>query len=402
VYQKRPDKILPAFYATVFFLLLIGGVVAFFYLLTIPMNWSFRIAAMLQFGCMLIIWVQVSFLSVIKQYGYVLLGFLAGAFLSIGISYVFMRLGFDLLLSAMWGAAIGFLVMMFLFLIQMLGHYPKGKFNLFVFFPALDKHKILVVVGFFMGLGLFAHNFVIWCSDFRNHVFDTAVYCTRYDIPTFFATLTITPLLVQFVVSLETGFSRKNRVFLDTILYGGRIEDIKAAKKDMENTLYRELAHMLEIQLIFTVISATVLSNVLQVLGLDNEMLGIYRILCFGYCFYGMVKSFIIILLYFDDKVGACIGSVLFALSSILCSIITLWLGIDFWGAGFLAAAAITTVFTLIRLKAYLKKLEYHIFCEQELFQVDEKGIFQVMEEWFTRLEREFKQRSIERAEKEK
>jgi len=119
--------------------------------------------------------------------------------------------------------------------------------------------------------------------------------------------------------------------------------------------------------------------------GLDSEMIGIYRVLCFGYCFYGMFKSLIIVLQYFDDQVGACIGSVLFAVLSILLSFITLFLGIESWGSGFLAAAAIVTIYAFLRLRVYLKKLEYRVFCDQQLFVIEEKGIFETMEERFVR-----------------
>lgn len=401
IYRKKIDEILPAFYSCIFILLIVGGGIAYVWLMTIPMSWSFKLAALLQFSGMLICWVQVSFLSVIKQYGYVLLGFLAGCAVAIGSSYLLMKLGGDLLLSAMWGAALGFLVMLILFMIQILAYYPMGKFRLFILLPAFDRHKILLITGFFMGLGVYVHNFVVWFSEFRNHVFPTGVYCTKYDIPTFFATLTITPLLVQFVVSVETAFSKRNRRYFDTILYGGRLEDIKSAKKDMLKIVYRELAHMLEIQLIFTIIAATLLGNVLASLGLDSEMIGIYRVLCFGYCFYGMLKSLIIILLYFDDQAGACISSVIFVVLSIIFTIATLVWGIETWGSGFLAAAAITTVIAFIRLRIYLRRLEYQVFCGQKLFLQEEKGIFETMEEKLELAEQEFKKRSRKSAEKE-
>lgn len=398
IYKEELDKVLPAFYGIIFILLLVGGPIAFIYVLTLPVSWGIRIAALIQFSCMLILWVQMAFLSAIKQYGYVLIGFFAGTITSIAVAAVTMWRGGNLLLCAMWGAAVGLLIMMFMFMFQLLAYYPYKRFNLFVFFPALDQYKILVLIGFCMALGLYAHNFVFWTSDFRNHIFPTGVYCTMYDIPCFFATLTILPMLVQFVVSLETNFARKNREYFDTILYGGRLLDIKAAKKDMQKVLYRELAHMLEIQLVFTIICVTFLGNFLETIGLDGEMAGIYRILCFGYCIYGMVKCMIIILLYFDDRKGACVGAVMFTFSSILFSLITVKKGVEVWGSGFLAAGIVTVIYLMIRLRNYLNNLEYHVFCEQPLFQADTKGVFHTMEEHFNEMEKEFEKRSKERA----
>ncbi|MDY3920161.1 MAG: exopolysaccharide Pel transporter PelG [Candidatus Limivivens sp.] len=398
IYKEELDAVLPSFFGIIFFLLLFGDLAAILYLMTLPVSMTFRIAALIQFSCMLVLWVQMAYLSAIKQYSQILIGFLFGAIVSIGLAAILMNLGLDPLMTAMWSASLGFLVMMFLFMSQLLAYYPFGNFNLFQFFPALDQYKILVATGFFMALGLYSHNFVIWFSEFRNQVFPTGVYCTRYDIPAFFATLTILPLLVQFVVSLETNFCVKNRAYFDTILYGGRLTDIRAAKKDMQNVLYRELAHMMEIQIIFTLFCVTILGNFLQSVGLDQEMTGIYRILCFGYCIYGFAKCMIIILLYFDDRTGACIGASLFALSSTLLTAVTLKTGTGTWGMGFLAAGLLTSVYLMVRLKNYLNHLEYHVFCQQPLFNTDEKGIFLRMEERFRKSEEEFQKRSKEHA----
>ena len=402
IYREETDDILPSFFGVVFFLLLFAVPIAFLYLMTLPVDWMFRISALTQFSCMIVLWVQMAYLSAIKQYAYEMLGFLAGAIVSIGLSVVMMYAGYDLLLSAMWGTAFGFLAMMFLFMAQILAYYPMGKFRIFCFFPALDQYKVLVVTGFFMALGLYGHNFVFWASEFGNKVFPTGIYCTKYDIPSFFAALTILPMLVQFVVSLETNFCKKNRAYFDTILYGGRLSDIKAAKTDMVKTLYRELAHMMELQLIFTIIAVTLLGNYLGSVGLDVEMQGIYRVLCFGYCIYGMVKCLIIILLYFDDRKGACIGATMFTVLSILLSILTLFTGIRTWGIGFLAAGLLSSVYIMIRLRRYLERLEYHVFCEQPLFTNDRKGVFEKVEEQLDKSELEFKKRSRERAKERK
>ena len=141
-------------------------------------------------------------------------------------------------------------------------------------------------------------------------------------------------MLVQFVVSLEVNFCRKNRAYFDTILYGGRLADIRAAKEDMERVLYRELAHMMELQIVVTLAAVMFLGNVLSLLGLDAEMTNIFRILCFGYCIYGLFKCLTIILLYFDDRKGACVSAALFAIFSVLLTALTLKAGDIYLGDG--------------------------------------------------------------------
>lgn len=393
IYGRRLEDVLPAFCGLVFFLLLAGAPAAGLYLHTLPVSGSVRMAAGLLFCVLLILWVQMSCLSAVKRYEYVLLGFVAGTVTALVLAWAFLRGGMDPLAAALWGTALGFLVLLFLYMGQLLACYPAGSWNLLVFFPALQRYPGLLLTGLLLGLGLYGHNFVFWASDARVRVFATGVCCARYDVPAFFATLTILPMLVQFVVGLETRFARRHRAYFDAILYGGRLEDIRAAKEEMETALYAELAHMLQLQFIVAVASVAFLGNFLQTAGLDETMAGTFRLLCFGYCLYGLVKCGIVVLLYFDDRAGACRAAGLFAALSAAASLVTLATGPDTWGAGFLAAGAVTGFWVLRRLRRYLGELEYHVFCEQPLFEEPRDGVLCRAEEHLARADRAFAQR---------
>lgn len=377
IYQKKTEMILPSFFGIILILNLIGVPVSLLYLSTIPMSLAFKAAALLCFSAMVVIWVQMAYLSAIHQYSYELLGFFAGSILSLVGAMILMKTGVDGLSSVMFGTGCGFLIMLCMFMAQLLAFFPMDNFDILCFLPSLDHYRILIVIGFLMAVGLYGHNFVFWFSEFADHVFETGVFCTKYDVPTFFATLTIIPLLVRFVVSLETSFSLKNKAYFDTILAGGRFDDIMAAKKDLISTLYRELARTMESQLVFTLLSVIFLGSILSSSGLDEAMLGIFRILCFGYCIYGMVKSMTIILLYFDDRRGACISAALFTGTTIVFSVITLFLPVSTWGIGFLAGNAVAFVWLLIRVRYMMEHLEYKVFCQQPLFVDDSVGTFE-------------------------
>lgn len=217
IYGRRLEDVLPAFCGLVFFLLLAGAPAAAIYLHTLPVSGSVRMAAGLLFCVLLILWVQMSCLSAVKRYGYLLLGFVAGTVTALVLAWAFLRGGMDPLAAALWGTALGFLVLLFLYMGQLLACYPAGSWNLLVFFPALQRYPGLLLTGLLLGLGLYGHNFVFWASDARVRVFPTGVCCARYDVPAFFATLTILPMLVQFVVGLETRFARRHRAYFDAL-----------------------------------------------------------------------------------------------------------------------------------------------------------------------------------------
>ena len=72
--------------------------------------------------------------------------------------------------------------------------------------PYVGQYRSLMLTGFLSALGLFGHNFVYWCSDYHTRVIPRMVYCMKYDVAAFFASLTIVPYLVIFVVALEVNF----------------------------------------------------------------------------------------------------------------------------------------------------------------------------------------------------
>jgi uncharacterized membrane protein len=118
------------------------------------------------------------------------------------------------------------------------------------------------------------------------------------------------------------------------------------------------------------------LSNVLKWVGMDANMVGIFQILCFGYCFYGLLRCIIIVLLYFDDRVGATISTILFAILSIAGTYFTMKMSVEYYGIGFVAAAIIASIYAIIRLFVFVRNLEYNVFCKQPLFFTEKRGIF--------------------------
>lgn len=376
IYENKIAQIMPSFYAILFWVLLFSGIVSGGYMFYLEKPLMHKILNWVQFMIMEIIWIQMSYLSAIKKYMRVLMGFIVAAMTAIALTIVFLIGGLDPLLSAYIASVLGFAVMAIMYMQEMIRYFPRGEVNLFVFFPALDKYKDLLLTGFLTTLGLYGHTMVFWFSEYGVQVRRGMVYCMKYDISSYFASLTIIPFLVIFVVSLEVNFYNCYKRYFDTILYGGTYDDIKFENYSLKKTLFRELAHVFEVQFFIEMICILFLGNFLATIGFDREMVIMFRYLCLGYTFYVLAKSLMIILMYFDDRIGALKVSALFALTSIVFSVITLKLGIDTFGLGFVAAAVITSVYGLYLVYKYMDKLEYHVFCNQPLFVDKEDGFF--------------------------
>ena len=389
IYEDNKDQILPSFFCTIAYLLVLGGIIAVIYLALLDTPFLHKVLNFLHFEVMLILWTQMAYLSAIKKYLKVLTGFLIAALLAIGGSIVLMLVGINPLTAAFLASTAGFVLMMILYMQELITFYPMGPLSLVTLFPYLDKYKSLILTGFFSALGLFGHNFVYWCSEYRTHVIPHMIYCMKYDVACFWASLTIIPFLVIFVVALEVNFYKAYRTYFDTILYGGTLTDIRTENQNLRRTAFRELAHVFELQFFVELLCVTFLGNFLHISAFDLEMLSIFRYLCVGYCFYVLVKSLVTMLLYFDDRKGAAVLSGSFAGLSILCSILVLPAGIEWYGTGFLVAGALCAIFGLKYLHRYLERLEYQVFCRQPLFYEEPQGIFKNLADLVNEQERQ-------------
>lgn len=376
LYEKKYEDILSAFYSAVLFVLLLGGTISGIFIATLDLYYVYKIIIFIQFNIVMITWIQLTFLSALKKYTNILMGFFIAVIVAIIVAIGLMYGGVNPLMSALLGSCLGYFTILSIFLIEIMSYYPKGNINLFKILEAVDKYKILLLIGLCMTLALYGHNFVMWGSEYSKSVLDVMRFCTMYDIPTFYGSMSIIFMLVIFTVSLETNFYIKYKEYFNTVLYGGRYKDVQQAYKNMKKVLLDEILKMCQVQFFFTIMICMFGVVVLKQTGMDTNMIDIFRKLCFAYYFYGVQRCLIIVLLYFDDRKGALISSIVFLITSILFSFITRGLGIEYYGIGFFVAALVSAVVSLIRLHMYLDNLDYNVFCKQPLFISKEEKFF--------------------------
>ncbi len=379
IYENRVSQIMPSFYAILFWVLLLSGIASGVYMVYLEKPILHKLLNWVQFMVMEIVWIQMSYLSAIKKYMRVLIGFIVAAITAILFAALFLFAGMEPLLAAFLASVLGYAVMAIMYMQEMIQYFPAGKVNLFIFFPALDKYSDLLLTGFLTSAGLFGHTMVFWFSNYGVQISRGMVYCMKYDIASYYASLTILPFLITFVVSLEVNFYTCYKRYFDTILYDGTYDDIKLENYNLKKTLFRELAHVFEVQFFIEIVCIVFGGNFLGTIGFDREMVIMFRYLCLGYTFYVLAKSTMILLMYFDDRLSALKVSALFAVLSILFSIGTLYIGIDAYGLGFVAAAIVASIYGLRLLYNYVNRLEYHVFCGQPLFAEAEDGAFSRM-----------------------
>lgn len=367
LYSEKEEHILPALIASIAIVVVIcGGFGLVFYSFS-PLPLFYKILAYGLYIGLIIEMLLAVFVSAINDYKEVSFGFFIGFTVAAVVAFIILRLN---LLNVIYTMLLCFDISIFIVSV-ILARAIKKRFHTksnhyFTFIKHLKYTYPLWIINFFYTSGLYTHFFAFWIfSSVKQVVSGTYVYAPYYDIPASFAFLTIMPTLVIFVVKLETGFYIKYRNYFYMINNGASYEDIEVAKHEMKRVLNKELIYIMEIQLFFSILAIVIGIRFLPYIGFTTSMIDMYSILIVAY--YCAVMSFVImtILLYFNDVRSALYISFFLMFFGFVFSTVSIYLGENYYGVGYFAGSLLTMLLAIVRLKLYMKNIDFYIFCEQ-------------------------------------
>ncbi|MDQ8736274.1 exopolysaccharide Pel transporter PelG [Paenibacillus sp. LHD-38] len=367
MYMKKYEHLLSSYYGSIAVCLPIGALAAWLFLRGMPVGFGYKIATYLLFSELIIIWLQSVHLSALKDYKRIVRSFMIGVvFATIGAWLLLTYTPYDNATSVLAAIVAGFFIVVLLSARHFEQFFPPKQSRIYwSFLSYLAKYPSLFFIGTFFYAGVYIHSFVYWTGPGHFRVADHYVISPFFDLPVFYAYLTVTPTLVTFVVSVETTFYEKFRAYYEKILNGGTLTDITLAKKEMQRTLMQEISFIMEVQLLFTVVSLALGIKVLPAIGFSMEQFYAFTILVLGYFLFIIAFIVMLMLLYFDDRKGVLIISGLFV---VLNAGLTYWtMHAGFHGLGLFLAALLTLAASLGRLMLYVRNIDYYTFCSQPI-----------------------------------
>ncbi|WNQ10267.1 exopolysaccharide Pel transporter PelG [Paenibacillus aurantius] len=384
-YLNRLEVVTPTFTGISRLVLALSAVASVIFFWNSPLPMLYKLGSAAVFMLIGQIWLAMIFLTAAKSYKIISLAFLAGGAVSVGgvllllhhpLPFASHGQATNLLLG--FGLGIGVTATM-LALVLLRSFPAREESNPYGFLHYVDKYPSLLAVGFFYNLGVWMHNLIIWLGPSGVRIERTFTYSPLYDSSVFLANLTIIPSLVLFVVSVETQFYDKYKVFYGYVTNGGTLDMIKRAKTRMTEVLWRELYRVTKIQGILTLFFLIACQALLERLGLQKTMIDIVRMSALGALLGSLMLINILIMLYFEDRKGAAwTAGIYFALITVL-TITLLPLGIDYYGFSYFLGGAGAYAWSGLRLLRFLERIEVHTFISQSILYREVRG-------WFTRL----------------
>lgn len=387
IYEEELTAVMPSFWGSTNLMLFIGGVMYGVFLCFSGANLLEGILCWILFGELVVVWNAMSYLTAIKDYGSILRTFATAVLLAFGVGALGLWLGLPTVPTMLVAVCTGYGVMMIWDIAILYAGFPEGKGSSFLFLKWCDAFRPLALTGLFTTLGMFAHLVIMWLGPLQVQVKGLFVGAPTHDIPALLAFLTILVTNVNFVVSVEVNFYPKYRNYYALFNDKGNIGDILQAENEMLTVLKSEVWYT-GLKQLFTTGLAVPLGGVLLPLlplGINDLMLGYFRVLCVGYGLYAVGNVVMLLLLYFTDYHGAMGCTALFAGGSILFTLLSLMGDEVYYGFGFLLGSALFLLAAVLRLGWFTRRLPYFILSRQPVVAEDKSGFFTRMGDWLHR-----------------
>ena len=234
----------------------------------------FKAALISLFVTINLIWLLMIFVSLPKRYLLIFATYLVGmAGSTLGVVWLGGRLQLG---GAMLGFASGQLFIALTLLALVLIEYRPRFAAVREIAGYFGRQRVLFLPGLLYNWGIWADKVVLWFT--RGEEVEGTILRTfdPYDIPFFFANLTMIPGLIYFVIQAETNFYRELMSFLDK-LGGDPLRALRQRKASMARVLRMELTSQMLLQAVCTAAGCSLLARLRPVCLADRWPRECYR-----------------------------------------------------------------------------------------------------------------------------
>ena len=377
LYQEKPERVMPSFHGCLAIMLPLGCVLWGVFLHFSGVCLLYRALCLWFAAILMVVWMQMNYLNALKDYKALVRDFACCLAAGLGVALLLLLLGWVSVASLLGCAIFAYGLLMVLYYRRLLAFFPRSEGSPFLFLVHFERFRLLSATGALVNVGLFAHLVLMFYGPAGAQVEGLFRSAPTYDVAALFAFFSILITTVNFVTSVETNFYPRYHTYYSLFNDGGSIRDIDQAEGEMLAVLRRELAYNGYKQLFctvgFVVLGSLVLQNL--PLGVTSGTLAAFRVLCVGYGLYALANTMMLVLLYFEDYLGAFVSCAAFAVISVVGTLAQMALfGTNYLGAGFMLGAAAFYLLAYARLEWYTRRLPYFLLGRQALVPPTRRG----------------------------
>lgn len=372
LFEKQPQLVLPNLLGAITVTTLVSGTLATLLVLTLfRESLAYRTLMVISFVTLSNIWIVSVVLSSLKAYRQVLLAFAIGCAIVVGAALALRRFGTAGLLL---GFLLGHAVLLFFLLALVMRGYPvhgqgQGQGQELVSFRFLRRGQLypsLIATGVLFNMALWADKFIFWGNPATsNNVIGPLRASLIYDIPIFLSYLSIVPGMSVFLVRIETDFVERYDAFYDAVRSGDTLDNLYDLKDRMVYVVRQGIYEIFKVQGLTMLLLILCGRYILDAIGISQVYLYLFYVDVVAAGLQVLLLAILNVLFYLDQRRITLGLSALFLVSSAVFTVITQYLGPDYYGYGFAAAMLLTSLTGLWLLSSKLDSLEYETFMMQ-------------------------------------
>ncbi len=363
IFAKKYQMIAPTLSTALVFTICVQAIFGLPFIFSLHASLFYRFTAFALFITIGCIWQLMVFLSAVKNFRSIVRAFFAGIIISFFLGYILSR--YFGLAGLLHGYFIGQFGIFIILLCRVLQAFHSSLRPDTALFATMKKFPALLLFGLFYNLGIWVDKIIFWYSGAGERI-DTFMHASElYDNAMYVAYLTVIPAYTYFLVKVETEFYSYFRSYFQTILNKDSLALIENKKEDICKSVRESLLGLIKVQGLVTLLCLLYSDEILAALQMSQLSIVIFEKALVALFLQMLVLTLMIFMMYFDVQKELLIVGALFVSSNIVLTIISLNLGIQFYGYGYFFANLITLTAAYFFLDQHLKSLEYRTFIGQ-------------------------------------
>ena len=362
LFEKKPEQVLPSLMSICLVVTVICGVLIYSFINYLFKDASvcYRLCFASTFVILANIWPCSNLLAGLKKYTELLICFSA--------SYlIFIAAAFLLRTDGLSGLMVAFMLSQFFILLGMLMIVFKYFFSNhlidFDYFSRKKTYVSLVFASLFFNLGVWIDKIIFWAwPETSHHVIGVLRASTIYVLPMFFAFLSMIPGFAVFVFRVEADFSVYYDYYFRAVRDGGTFKEIVEKRDQLVIKSRAAIFDLIKMQSIIVLFVYLFGESLLSYFRVPTMHFYLLRTDTLSVTFFLMLIAITNMLFYLDKRILVLNLSLFFLVSNAVLTLITLRLGILYYGYGFCASLFLTCLVGLYCLDKHFRNLEYSTF----------------------------------------
>lgn len=323
----------------------------------------YKLLMLANFVVLCNLWPVTIFLSSMKSYRRIVVIFALGYTTAIVASLILARFGLEGLLA---GLLLGHSLLFFSFFYTIIRQYPGEGLIRFDFTRPSQVFPTLIFTGLLFNAAVWADKFIFWFHpDTSQQIIGVLRASVIYDLPIFLAYLAIIPGMAVFLVRMETDFSEAYERFYNAVRQGDTLGRINGFRDDMVLVARNGIYEIFKVQSLTVILLFLWGEKLLTAIGISTLYLPLFYIDLVAVSTQLILLAIQNVLFYLDARGINVTLCVLFFVTNIVFTFLTIEMGASFYGYGYAGATLVSALAGLALLSRKFDRLEYETFMLQ-------------------------------------